>query len=328
MAALLTRQARSVSERLRAAGSPAAPSRSRCGLHDFTTLNRSTTIGSPTDAAATIGRLAVALLQDLDTTGGVRLLGVGVSGLADWIQEDLFGETVDDQVDGAVDSDLEARPRRPAPTTTHTWAPGMDVEHAAMGRGWVWGSGAGVVTVRFETAETGPGPVRSYPIDEPDLKPWRPEPLDGSTVPGHARTTSLTTPRPPVRIRIVRRPRGRVRRAARAHPGLPGLRPAVHRRRAVDRPGLVAVRHLVGDARPARGTFGAWADTVPRRRLLVLGAALYTGCFALWTAVPTYAAFAGGFVLWGLSGSLVSGTYEAYVYDHLHARGRPRPTAG
>ena len=65
---------------------------------------------------------------------------------------------------------------------------------------------------------------------------------------------------------------------------------------------------------------GAWADTVPRRRLLVLGAALYTGCFALWTAVPTYAAFAGGFVLWGLSGSLVSGTYEAYVYDHLHAR--------
>ena len=65
---------------------------------------------------------------------------------------------------------------------------------------------------------------------------------------------------------------------------------------------------------------GAWADTVPRRRLLVLGAALYTGCFALWSVVPTYAAFAGGFVLWGLSGSLVSGTYEAYVYDHLHAR--------
>ena len=65
---------------------------------------------------------------------------------------------------------------------------------------------------------------------------------------------------------------------------------------------------------------GAWADTVPRRRLLVLGAALYGGCFALWTTVPTYAAFAGGFVLWGLSSSLVSGTYEAYVYDHLHAR--------
>ena len=66
---------------------------------------------------------------------------------------------------------------------------------------------------------------------------------------------------------------------------------------------------------------GAWADTISRRRLLVLGAALYGCCFALWSAVPSYAAFAGGFVLWGLSGSLVSGTYEAYVYDHLHARG-------
>ncbi len=66
---------------------------------------------------------------------------------------------------------------------------------------------------------------------------------------------------------------------------------------------------------------GAWADTVSRRSLLVLGASLYGCCFALWTAVPTYAAFAGGFVLWGLSSSLVSGTYEAYVFDHLRARG-------
>jgi MFS family permease len=67
---------------------------------------------------------------------------------------------------------------------------------------------------------------------------------------------------------------------------------------------------------------GAWADTFSRRRLLVSASALYAGCFALWSTVPSYLAFAGGFVLWGLSGSLVSGTYEAYVYDHLHARGR------
>ena len=52
-----------------------------------------------------------------------------------------------------------------------------------MGRGWVWGSGRGVVTVRFETAETDPGPVRSYPIDDPDLTPWRPQSVDGTTVP-------------------------------------------------------------------------------------------------------------------------------------------------
>ena len=55
----------------------------------------------------------------------------------------------------------------------------MDVEHAEMGRGWVWGSGAGVVTVRFETAETPAGPVRSYAVDDPALSAWRPpEPAD------------------------------------------------------------------------------------------------------------------------------------------------------
>ena len=61
-------------------------------LHDFTTLSRSTTLTSPTDSTTTVARLARELLADLDTSGGVRLLGVGVSGLADWIQDDLFGE--------------------------------------------------------------------------------------------------------------------------------------------------------------------------------------------------------------------------------------------
>ena len=186
MAALLTQQARNVAERLRSSGLAGRTVTIKVRLHDFTTISRSTTLGSPTDAAGTIGRLAVGLLQDLETTGGVRLLGVGVSGLADWIQEDLFGETVDDEVEAAADLDLEAPSTAGARQLTGpapAWAPGMDVEHAVMGRGWVWGSGRGVVTVRFETAETDPGPVRSYPIDDPDLKPWRPEPVDGSTVP-------------------------------------------------------------------------------------------------------------------------------------------------
>ena len=42
----------------------------------------------------------------------------------------------------------------------------MDVVHAELGRGWVWGSGRGVVTVRFETAETPPGRC-SYADDDP-----------------------------------------------------------------------------------------------------------------------------------------------------------------
>ena len=136
-------------------------------LHDFTTLSRSSTLPSPTDSATTIGRLARGLLADLDTSGGVRLLGVGVSGLADWIQEDLFGEADDDEAP-ADEVPEPAHQRRSA------WAPGSDVVHTEMGRGWVWGSGRGVVTVRFETAETPPGPVRSYAVDDPALSAWSP----------------------------------------------------------------------------------------------------------------------------------------------------------
>ena len=55
-----------------------------------------------------------------------------------------------------------------------TWSPGMDVVHTEHGRGWVWGAGRGIVTVRFETAETPPGPVRSLPENDPALAAWRP----------------------------------------------------------------------------------------------------------------------------------------------------------
>ncbi len=145
---------------------PAARSRIKVRLHDFTTLSRSTTLPSPTDNGAVVARLARTLLADLDTSGGVRLLGVGVSGLADWVQDDLFGVEPEPRAGGGRRAAARAR-AGPGP-------PGMDVEHAEMGRGWVWGSGQGVVTVRFETAETGPGPVRSYRADDPDLAPSPP----------------------------------------------------------------------------------------------------------------------------------------------------------
>ena len=167
-------------------------------LHDFTTLSRSTTLASPTDDAATIARSARALLNDLVdqqvTDGGVRLLGVGVSGLADWVQEDLF-EALFDQPGADADTgsptgstpeesqqeslqESQEEPSTPAEEVVvpdrgrPTWAPGMDVEHDEHGRGWVWGSGRGVVTVRFETADSPAGPVRSFRGDDPALRPW------------------------------------------------------------------------------------------------------------------------------------------------------------
>jgi len=134
-------------------------------LHDFSTFTRSSTLGEPTDDPRIIGKVATSLLSDVDTSGGIRLLGVGVSGLADWIQEDLFAQEtdlIDPQEDLPEIPTSGVRSRR-------TWAPGMDVTHRDYGAGWVWGTGRSVVTVRFETAETGPGKVRSFAVDDPEL---------------------------------------------------------------------------------------------------------------------------------------------------------------
>ncbi|QOV39654.1 MFS transporter [Streptomyces ferrugineus] len=66
---------------------------------------------------------------------------------------------------------------------------------------------------------------------------------------------------------------------------------------------------------------GAWADTVSRRRLLWIGPLLTAVGFALWVVVPSYWAFAAGFVLWGAGGALGSGALEALVYDELDRLG-------
>lgn len=62
---------------------------------------------------------------------------------------------------------------------------------------------------------------------------------------------------------------------------------------------------------------GVWADAVSRRRLLTLAPVLTGAGFALWTFLPSYPAFACGFVLWGAGGALRSGTFQALVYEEL-----------
>ncbi|MEU6146446.1 MFS transporter [Streptomyces sp. NPDC047081] len=66
---------------------------------------------------------------------------------------------------------------------------------------------------------------------------------------------------------------------------------------------------------------GAWADAVSRRLLLWLGPLLTAVGFALWVLVPSYWAFALGFVLWGTRGALGSGALEALVYEELERLG-------
>ncbi|RHW25112.1 DNA polymerase IV [Nocardioides immobilis] len=174
MESLLTRQATDVARRLRKSGLSGRTVTIKVRLYDFTTLSRSTTLASPTDDEAVIGRQARRLLEDLDTSGGVRLLGVGVSGLADWVQDELFAAEDDPDPEAASEGsatplDRAATAVPPPPDPSGGFRPGNDVVHDEHGRGWVWGAGKGVVTVRFETAETPPGPVRTFAVDDPAL---------------------------------------------------------------------------------------------------------------------------------------------------------------
>jgi hypothetical protein len=67
---------------------------------------------------------------------------------------------------------------------------------------------------------------------------------------------------------------------------------------------------------------GVLADLVSRRALLVTSALVNGLGYALWVGRPSYASFLVGFVLWGASSALASGTYQAFLYDELDASGQ------
>jgi DNA polymerase-4 len=153
--------------------------------YDFSTLTRSETLRGPTDDPGVVREAAARLLEGVDTTGGVRLLGVGVSGLADYTQEDLFAQAAQEQA-GVAGEDRQGDPQHPAeqpatgpaaPGTERRWLAGHDVRHDEHGHGWVQGSGLGRVTVRFETPGSPPGRVRTFHVDDPRLTPAEPLPL-------------------------------------------------------------------------------------------------------------------------------------------------------
>ncbi|MFC8373826.1 DNA polymerase IV [Streptomyces sp. NPDC057238] len=146
--------------------------------YDFSTLTRSETLRGPTDDPAVVREAAARLLDSVDTTGGVRLLGVGVSGLADYTQEDLFAQAAGVPADDFPHEEAEAAPA-PEPETPaeRRWPAGHDVRHAVYGHGWVQGSGLGRVTARFETPDSEPGRVKTFRVDDPALQPAQPLPL-------------------------------------------------------------------------------------------------------------------------------------------------------
>jgi DNA polymerase IV len=142
--------------------------------YDFTTLTRSQTLPQPTDDPRQIATTARRLLADAGAGGGLRLLGVGVSGLSVYAQGDLFAE--DDEpvpAETAADEVPSVVPEVELPVERRWW-PGQDVRHEELGAGWVWGRGLGRVTVRFEGPRTAPGPVRTLTADDPLLQPADP----------------------------------------------------------------------------------------------------------------------------------------------------------
>lgn len=139
--------------------------------YDFTTLTRSQTLPQPTDDARQIAAIARRLLADAGAEGGLRLLGVGVSGLSLYAQGDLFAEDDDGSpVAATEEAGLDEAPPEPPLPADRRWWPGQDVVHEELGAGWVWGRGLGRVTVRFEGPLTAPGPVRTLAADDPLLQ--------------------------------------------------------------------------------------------------------------------------------------------------------------
>ncbi|MDB1089386.1 DNA polymerase IV [Streptomyces sp. ACA25] len=165
--------------RLREAGRSARTVVLKVRRYDFSTLTRSETLRGPTDDPGVIREAAGRLLAGVDTTSGVRLLGVAVSGLADFTQEDLFAQTAEARATEARQTAEGPVVRNDVPERIpdRSWLPGRDVTHDRYGPGWVQGSGVGRVTVRFERPDSPPGRARTFPADDPALRAAEPLPL-------------------------------------------------------------------------------------------------------------------------------------------------------
>ena len=137
-------------------------------------LTRSATLPYATTDAATLIAMARRLLLDPVEIGPIRLVGVGFRACPmsdrsrcspdlELVAEDVSNTSLPPTV-----TDTAATPA--------AWRVGDDVAHTEYGHGWIQGAGHGVMTVRFETRSTGPGPVRTFPDDTPGID--RANPVD------------------------------------------------------------------------------------------------------------------------------------------------------
>jgi len=172
---ILRRDAAAVTARFRKAGYFARTVTLKVRFPDFTTRTVARRLGGATDAEDVIMATGLALLGEIDVRAGVRLLGIGVSNFSTSAQERLFGD--DDAGATSASTSVEGGDVGLSGVRGRGFHPGADVMHDDWGRGWVWGSGLGRVTVRFETRQTGPGPIRTFAVDDEALHPADIDPL-------------------------------------------------------------------------------------------------------------------------------------------------------
>jgi DNA polymerase IV len=92
-----------VGARLRTGGWTARTVTLKLRYADFTTITRQETLASATATDTTVRDAAVALLNTAWSGDAVRLLGVGVSGLEEAPQLDLFAQPANDRIDRTLD---------------------------------------------------------------------------------------------------------------------------------------------------------------------------------------------------------------------------------
>ena len=91
------RMADAVGSRLRTAGLAGRTVTVKVRFHDFETITRSHSLPGPVDSGHDIARTACALLEQVDPTPGVRLLGVSVSNLSKGAARQLsFDDSLDE----------------------------------------------------------------------------------------------------------------------------------------------------------------------------------------------------------------------------------------
>ncbi|WP_374198866.1 DNA polymerase IV [Mycobacterium sp. MYCO198283] len=156
---------------------------------DMSILTRSTTLPYATLDGPTLLAAAHRLLLDPLEIGPIRLVGVGFSGLTEVLQEPLFADldTVAEVSAAALPPTVSEQAETPP-----AWRLGDDVRHPDFGHGWIQGAGHGVMTVRFETRSSGPGPARTFAIDDPQVT--RANPVDSLDWPEYVAALDASAP--------------------------------------------------------------------------------------------------------------------------------------